>query len=101
MAHKDLVDGLPNLSFKNNILCDAFQKRKQVKASFKSKNIVSTDPPLQLLHIDLFGPSRNVRLGGIIYALVIVDDYSQYAWIKFLSHKRDEFAAIRKLIEVI
>lgn len=51
--------------------------------------------------MDLFGPSRTIGLGGNVYTLVIVDDYSQYTWTWFLSQKKDVFASIRKLDMVI
>jgi len=57
------------------------------------KYIVSTTQPLQLLHIDLFGPFRTMSFGGNYYALVIVDDYSRFPWTLFLTHKRDVFYA--------
>ena len=34
--------------------------------------------PLELLYMDLFGPSRTLSLGGKSYAYVIVDDFSKY-----------------------
>ena len=80
LISKDIVIGLPRLKFEKDKLCDACQKGKQTKVSFKSKNIVSTTQPLQLLHMDLFGPSRVMSFGGSYYALVIVDDYSRYTW---------------------
>jgi len=82
-------------------LCDACQKGKQVRVYFKSKNIVSTTQPLQLLHMDLFGPSRTMSFGGNYYALVIVDDYSRFTWTLFLTHKRDVFHAFKKLAKII
>ena len=42
LISKDLVIGLPKLKFEKDRLCDACQKGKQVRVSFKSKNIVST-----------------------------------------------------------
>ena len=48
-----------------------------MKSSFKIKNVVSSLKPLELLHMDLFGPSRTMSLGGNYYALVIVDDFSR------------------------
>jgi len=78
LVMKDLVIGLPKLKFEKNKLCETCQKGKQVKNSFESKNVVSTSKPLELLHIDLFGPSRTVSLGGNYYGLVIVDDYSRF-----------------------
>lgn len=89
---KDLVDGLPDLHFEKSRLCDACQKGKQVGGSFKSKNIISTNRPLQLLYMDLFGPSRTVSQGGNVYTLVIVDDYSRHTWTLFLSKKIGVFA---------
>ena len=78
LISKDLVIGLPKLKFEKDRLCYACQKGKRVSVSFKPKNIVSTTQPLQLLHMDLFGPSRAMSFGGNYYALVIVDDYSRY-----------------------
>nr|KYP46180.1 hypothetical protein KK1_032224 [Cajanus cajan] len=46
LISKDLVIGLPKIKFEKNKLCDACQKGKQVKVSFKPKNIVTTSRPL-------------------------------------------------------
>ena len=51
------------------------QQGKQIKTSFKSKDVVSTSRLLQHLHMDLFGPTRTLSLGGKKYVFVIVDDY--------------------------
>src|ERR1044072_1667541 len=83
----DLVRGLPNLKFTSEALCEACQKGKFSKRSFKAKNVVSTSRPLELLHIDLFGPVKTASLNGKKYGLVIVDDYSRWAWVKFLRSK--------------
>jgi hypothetical protein len=96
LISKDLVVGLPKLRFEKDKLCDACQKGKQVKVSFKSKNVVSTSRPLQLLHMDLFGPSRTRSFRGNYYALVIVDDFSRYTWTLFLPHKNHAFSAFKK-----
>jgi len=101
LISKDLVIGLPKLKFEKDRLCDACQKGKQVRVSFKSKNIVSTTQPLQLLHMDLFGPFRTMSFGGNYYTLVIVDDYSRFTWTLFLTHKRDAFHAFKKLAKII
>jgi len=73
LSKLQLVRGLPNIDYYLDALCGACQKGKIVKASFKTKDIVSTSKPLELLHIDLFGPVNTVSL----YGLVIVDDYSR------------------------
>ena len=64
---------------------------KQIKNSFKNKNFISTSKPLELLHMDLFGLSRTLSLGVKSYAYVIVDDFSRYTWVLFLSQKNETF----------
>ncbi|KAL8099667.1 hypothetical protein AgCh_032070 [Apium graveolens] len=58
ISSHDLVRGLPKLKYKKTKPCSACQLGKLVKTSFTAKNKVSTYVPLQLLHLDLFGPER-------------------------------------------
>ncbi|GJQ96075.1 retrovirus-related pol polyprotein from transposon TNT 1-94 [Tanacetum coccineum] len=76
LASKELVRNLPKLKFDQHF-CDACKIGKQAHASHKAKNIVSTTRCLELLHMDLFGPSVVRSYGGNRYTLVIVDDYSR------------------------
>jgi transposase InsO family protein len=48
---------------------------------------MTTDRPLELLHMDLFGPIAYISIGGSKYCLVIVDDYSRFTWMFFLQEK--------------
>nr|GEW93162.1 zinc finger, CCHC-type [Tanacetum cinerariifolium] len=64
---------------------------KQAHASHKAKNIVSTTKCLELLHMDLFGPSAIQSYRGNRYTLVIVDDYSMYTWTRFLKDETEAF----------
>ncbi|GJY47675.1 retrovirus-related pol polyprotein from transposon TNT 1-94, partial [Tanacetum coccineum] len=75
LASKELVRNLPKLKFDQHF-CDACKMGKQAHASHKAKNVVSTTRCLELLHMDLFGPSAVRSYGGNRYTLVIVDDYS-------------------------
>ena len=83
------VRGLPKAQFTKDGLCDACQKGKQRKASFKSKTESSIDEPLQLLHMDLFGPVNIMSISKKKYCLVIVDDFTRFSWTFFL-HLKDE-----------
>ncbi|GJT81440.1 retrovirus-related pol polyprotein from transposon TNT 1-94 [Tanacetum coccineum] len=76
LASKELVRNLPKLKFDQHF-CDACKIRKQARVSHKAKNVVSTTKCLELLHMDLFGPSAVRSYGGNRYTLVIVDDYSR------------------------
>nr|GEU31321.1 hypothetical protein [Tanacetum cinerariifolium] len=72
----ELVRNLPKLKF-DQYFCDACKMGKQADTSHKAKNIVSTTRCLELLHMDLFGPSAVQSYRGNRYTLVIVDDYSR------------------------
>src|SRR5215216_5536370 len=85
----NLVIGLPDFRYTKESLCSACEKGKQTRASFKSKQISSISSPLQLLHMDLFGPVNVQSIGGKKYTLVIVDEYSRYTWVFFLRSKSD------------
>jgi hypothetical protein len=101
IVSKDLVVRLPKLKFTKDHLCDACQMGKQTKISFKSKSGISTSRPLELIHMDLFGPSRIKSLGGNSYGFVIVDDYSRYCWTLFLTRKGDALSAFKDFANVI
>ena len=75
--------------------------RKQIKTSFKNKNLISASRPLELLHMDLFGPSRTTTLGGKSYAFVIVNDFSRFTWVLFLAQKNNAFHEFSKLCRKI
>ncbi|GJT79011.1 retrovirus-related pol polyprotein from transposon TNT 1-94 [Tanacetum coccineum] len=90
LASKKLVRNLPKLKFDQHF-CDACKIGKQAHVSHKAKNIVSTTRCLELIHMDLFGPSAVWSYGGNRYTLVIVDDYSKYTWTRFLKDKTEAF----------
>jgi transposase InsO family protein len=79
--------GLTNVHFEKDRVCSACQAGKQVGAHHPQKNIMMTDRPLELLHMDLFGPAAYISIGGSKYCLVIMDDYSRFTWVFFLQEK--------------
>jgi transposase InsO family protein len=83
----DNILGLTNVHFEKDRVCSACQTGKQVGAHHPNKNIMTTDRPLELLHMDLFGPIAYINIGGSKYRLVIVDDYSRFTWVFFLQEK--------------
>ena len=57
---------------------------------------MSTTRVLELLHMDLFGPITYKSLGGNLYCLVIVDDYSRYTCVFFLHDKSEVASCFKK-----
>jgi hypothetical protein len=79
LTKHDLVRGLKDVKFEKDKLCSSCQARKQVANTHPNKSQMSTHRPLELLHIDLFGPRYFMSIGENSYCLVILDDYSRYA----------------------
>nr|GEY44111.1 putative ribonuclease H-like domain-containing protein [Tanacetum cinerariifolium] len=76
LAKHGLVEGLPPKLFTNEHNCVACNKGKQHKASYKAISTVRIiSEPLQLLHMDLFGPTSIRSIDHKYYSLVVTDDF--------------------------
>jgi transposase InsO family protein len=86
---------LKDVVFEKDKLSSACKAGKQVANTHSTKAIMSTSRPLELLHMDLFGPTTYASAGGNLYCMVIVDDFSRYTCVFFL-HDKSEVASIFK-----
>jgi transposase InsO family protein len=93
----DIIKGVPSIKRVDKMICEDCQLGKQNKASHKKLTKISTKEPLELLHMDLMGPTQTISLCGKAYILVIVDDFSRFTWIAFLKHKSDAFAQFYRI----
>jgi hypothetical protein len=97
-----LVQGLPSKVFTNEHNCVACNKGKQHRASYKAITAVSTiSEPLQLLHMDLFGPTPIRSIDHKYFCLVITDDYSRFCWVFFLKTKDETTPILKEFITLI
>lgn len=83
------VRGLPNLTKTDPQVCPECTKGKQVKAIHKKLEQPSTTTCLQLLYMDLMGPTEVTSIGGKRYIFECVDDFSRYSWVYFLKEKSE------------
>ena len=81
------IHGVNDVIFDKDRLCSACQAGKQVGGRHPVKNIMTTGRPLELLHMQLFGPNSYKSLGGNSFGLVIDDDFSRFTWVFFLDDK--------------
>lgn len=56
--------------------------------------------PLGLLHMDLFGPTTYMSIGGNKYEFVIVDDFTRFTWVFFLNDKIEVFNIFKSFIKI-
>jgi hypothetical protein len=83
----DLVRGLPRLKLEKDLVCAPCSHGKMVATPHTPLTDVMTERLTELLHMDLVGPARVRSVGGKWYVLVVVDDYSRYAWVFFLGRQ--------------
>ncbi|GJY68348.1 integrase, catalytic region, zinc finger, CCHC-type containing protein, partial [Tanacetum coccineum] len=83
LARHGLVCGLPKLKFEKDHLCSACAMGKSKKKPHKPKSKDTNQEKLYPLHMDLCGLIRVTSVNGKKYILVIVDDYSRFAWVKY------------------
>ncbi|GJY33124.1 putative ribonuclease H-like domain-containing protein [Tanacetum coccineum] len=93
-----LVRGLPLKVFVNDHTCVACKKGKQHKASCKAKLERIIRKPLELLHMDLFGPVSVESINKKRYYLVVTDDFSRFSWVFFLATKDETSEILCKFI---
>nr|GEV04112.1 retrovirus-related Pol polyprotein from transposon TNT 1-94 [Tanacetum cinerariifolium] len=87
LSRNDLVLGLPKFKYHKEHLCPSCEQGKSKRASHPPKPVLNSRQRLHLLHMDLYGPMRITSINGKQYVLVIVDDYSRYTWVHFISSK--------------
>jgi hypothetical protein len=101
IAGKDIVKDLPEMEKTEKGICGSYQLGKQTRATHKKTSGIQTSRNIELLHMDLMGPTRTASLGGRRYILVIVDDFSRYTWAIPLQEKSDAFDATQHLFKKI
>jgi hypothetical protein len=101
IAGKGIVEGLPKMEKTKKGVSGACQLGKQTRAAHKKNSGIHTSKNLELLHMDLMGPTRTASLGGKRYILVIVDDFSRYTWAIHIREKSDAFDVAQHLFKKI
>ncbi|GJY19726.1 putative ribonuclease H-like domain-containing protein [Tanacetum coccineum] len=98
LVQGNLVRGLPSKTFKLDHSCLACRKGKQHRASCKKIEERTIREPLELLHMDLFGPVSVESVNKKKYCLVVTDDCSKFSWVFFLAYKDETYDMLHDLI---
>jgi transposase InsO family protein len=94
----DHVLGLTDVYFEKDRPYAACQVGKQVRSTHHNKNMMTTSRPLELLHMDLFGPVAYLNIRGSKYGLDIVDDFSRFTWVLFLQDKSETQGTLKHFL---
>uniref|UniRef100_T1II51 Integrase catalytic domain-containing protein n=1 Tax=Strigamia maritima TaxID=126957 RepID=T1II51_STRMM len=80
----------------SNAICDNCELSKSTRTGFKSESLLVASEPLELLHMDLWGPCPVPSLRKAKYLLCVVDDATRYTWIFPLRSKDQVFETYKK-----
>jgi transposase InsO family protein len=100
VSKRDAVREMPQIMKPINTLCKHCQQEKKTKTSFKSKEY-STTKPLEIVHIDLVGPTTTKGLKGERYFMLLVDDYIRMTAVCFLKNKSEAFKNFKIYKEMV
>ena len=50
-----------------------------------------TSHPLEIIHTNIYGPTRTKILQGEYYFMLFIDDYTRMSWVTFLKEKSEAF----------
>jgi hypothetical protein len=85
---KKMVEGIPELQSTHEGMCKGCALGKNIKKPFPSSNNRSKET-LDLIHSDVCSPMPVKSLGGSLYYVIFIDDYSRKTWL-YLLKTRDE-----------
>jgi hypothetical protein len=80
---KKMVEGIPELQSTHEGICKGCALGKNIKKPFPSSNNRSKEI-LDLIHSDVCGPMPVKSLGGSLYYVIFIDDYSRKTWLYLL-----------------
>ncbi|KAI5322512.1 hypothetical protein L3X38_031584 [Prunus dulcis] len=73
LKEKEMVHGLPYLE-KVDEVCEGHQLGKQHREWFPNNQAWRASNPLELIHVDLWGPMKNESIAGNNYFMLLIDD---------------------------
>ncbi|KAD5961360.1 hypothetical protein E3N88_12833 [Mikania micrantha] len=95
MMNKGLVNGLPKFQVQSGLVCAGCQYGKAHQLPYKPATVHSKGP-LDLVHTDVFGPVNKKSIGGMVYMIEFIDDYSKFVWVYFMQSKSEALAKFKE-----
>jgi hypothetical protein len=85
-----MVEGITERQYTHEGICKGCVIGKNVKKRFSSNNNRSKEI-LDLIHSDVCGPMPVKYIGGSLYYVIFIDDYSINTWLYLLKTKDEVF----------
>lgn len=79
---------LGHVELEKSSYCISCKLAKQARLPFNKSETISSSP-FDLIHSNVWGPSRTTIVKGACYYVIFVVDFSRYTWIYVLSSRSD------------
>jgi 5'-3' exoribonuclease 2 len=76
-------------------MCEHCLVGKQTRVSFKHNDNSRKNDVLELVHWDVCGPLKVRSIGGALYFVTFIDDYSRKPWVQLIKTKDQVFNAFK------
>jgi transposase InsO family protein len=90
-----MVEGIPKLKSTHEGICKGCALGKNIKKPFPISNNRSKEI-LDIIHSDVCGPMPVGSLGGSLYYVIFIDDYSRKTWLYLLKTKDEVFSKFQE-----
>ena len=87
---------VPCFSSLSSIECESCQFGKHTRVSFLKRLDQRTKSPFELVHTDIWGPSRVESTLGFRYFVTSIDDYSRCTWLFLMKTRAELFSIFQK-----
>ena len=87
---------VPNFSSLSSLKCESCQLGKQTRVLFPKRLDPRTKSPFELVHTDVWGPSRFTSTLGFRYFVTFIDDYSRCTWLFLIKTRVELFSIFQK-----
>ena len=87
---------VPHFSSLSLLECESCQLGKHTRVSFPKRLDPWTKSPFELVHTDVWGPSRYASTFGFRYFVTFIDDYSRCTWLFLMKTQAELFYIFQK-----
>ena len=101
MLERNVISGLPKLKVcEMGRACEACQLGKQNRQPFRNEGYISKGL-LDLVHSDVWGPTKNTSISGKRYYVTFTDDCSRRTWVYFMKETSEVFEWFQKFKSLV
>ena len=87
---------VPHFSSLSSFECESCQLGKHTRVLFPKHLDPRTKSPFELVHTDVWGPSRSTFTLGFRYFVTFIDDYSRCTWLFLMKTRVGLFSIFKK-----